>query len=100
LPWLTGQPLAPRPSVADYESLARRWAIEVVSARRHRTTKRIVGEAWAQECSLLTEIPERLLQQAAGRVTERTNVVDITRVREAGATVEHRSLDVYGRVIT
>jgi transposase len=100
LPWLTGQPLPPRPSIADYEALARRWASEVVAARRHRTTRRIVGEAWAQECALLTHIPERLLGHAAGRTTERSNVVDLTRVREAGATVEHRSLDVYGRVIT
>jgi transposase len=100
VPWLTGQPLPPRPCIADYETLARRWAIEVVAARRHRTTSRIVSEAWAEEQKLLSPIPEHLLSRAAGAVTVISNVVDIARIREQGATVEQRSLDVYERVIT
>jgi transposase len=39
LPWLTGQGLPPRPSLYDYDELARRWATEVVATRRHRTTR-------------------------------------------------------------
>jgi hypothetical protein len=38
LPWLTGQGLPPRPSLFDYDEIGRRWAIEVVAKRRHRTT--------------------------------------------------------------
>jgi transposase len=38
LPWLTGQPLPPRPTLADYDALGRRWATEVVggSSPHHR----------------------------------------------------------------
>ncbi|MGH2427438.1 MAG: IS21 family transposase, partial [Candidatus Limnocylindria bacterium] len=46
LAWLTGQVLPGRPTLADYDVAARRWALEVVAMRRHRTTGRIVGEAW------------------------------------------------------
>jgi transposase len=100
MPWLTGQPLPPRPSIADDEALARRWAIEVVAARRHRTTSRIVSAAWTEEQKLLTPIPERLLSRSAGAVTTTSNVVDIARIRDQGAIVEQRSLEVYEQVIT
>jgi transposase len=36
LRWLTGQVLPASPSLADYDSLARRWALGVVATRRHR----------------------------------------------------------------
>ncbi len=100
LPWLTGQPLAPRPCLGDYEGLARRWAIEVVAGRRHRTTSRIVSEAWTEEQGLLAPIPERLRSRVAGALTHTSNVVDIALVRDHGAIVEQRSLEVYEQVIT
>lgn len=59
--WLTGQVLPERPTTDDYDALARRWSIEVVSTRRHRTTDRVVSEAWAQERKLLRPIPARIL---------------------------------------
>ena len=99
LPWLTGQPLPPRPSIADYEMSARRWAIEVVAARRQRTTSRRVSEAWTEEQGLLASVPARLLSRAAGALTQTSNVVNITHVREQGAIVEQRSLEVYEQVI-
>src|SRR3982074_949259 len=59
VPWLSGQLLAPAPTLVDYDALARRWIQEVVLRRRHRTTQRIVGYAWADERPLLRAIPER-----------------------------------------
>jgi hypothetical protein len=49
--------------------MARRWATEVVAARRHRTTGRIVGEAWAAERGLLTPVSRRLLARIEGQDT-------------------------------
>lgn len=46
---ITGRVLPSEPSIADYDALARRRSLEVVAARDHRTTRRIVGEAWTQE---------------------------------------------------
>ena len=46
LAWLTGQVLSPRPTTADYDAFARQWLAEVVLPRRHRTTKRVIAEAW------------------------------------------------------
>lgn len=57
LPWLSGQVLPPRPSIADYDQFARVWREEVVLPRRHRTSGRIVGEAWAP--TLRREITRR-----------------------------------------
>ena len=53
LAWLTGQVFPEHPTLAWYDAMARRWATEVVAMRRHRTTKRIVGEAWTEERALL-----------------------------------------------
>ena len=69
LAWLTGQALPERPSLAWYDAAARRWATEVVAKRRHRTTGRIVGEAWAEERVFLTPVPRRLLARFEGLVT-------------------------------
>ncbi len=66
LPWLTGQLLPVRPCMADYDELVLRWCTEVVGTRRHRTTKRVVAEAWAEERGLLRPIPERILASLAG----------------------------------
>ena len=46
LAWLTGQVFPEHPTLIWYDAMARRWAAEVVAMRRHRTTKRIVSEAW------------------------------------------------------
>jgi len=61
LAWLSGQVLPRHPTLADYDAFARRWIIEVVLRRRHRTTHRVVGEAWADERATLGPIPARVL---------------------------------------
>jgi len=66
LPWLTGRVLPARPCLGDYDDLALRWCTEVVGSRRHRTTGRIVAEAWAEERALLRPIPGRILALVAG----------------------------------
>jgi transposase len=86
LPWLSGQVLPLAPTLADYDALARRWIEEVVLARRHRTTARIVGEAWAEERPLLTPIPARLL---AGLAAQETPALA---ARGSGATGPSRRL--------
>jgi hypothetical protein len=45
----------------DYDQLAQRWIEERVLPRRHRTTRRVVGEAWEEERPLLTPIPTHVL---------------------------------------
>jgi transposase len=69
LPWLSRQLLPPRPTLADYDALARRWIQEVVLKRRHRTTKRVVGEAWLDERLQLRAMPERVLAKYAAQLT-------------------------------
>jgi len=66
LPWLSGQTLPARLGLADYDALARRWVDEVVTARRHRTTGRLVGDAWSDERPRLMAIPPRILAAQAG----------------------------------
>jgi hypothetical protein len=44
LPWLTGQTLPLRPTLADYDAVARCWIEQIVLGRRHRTSKRLVDE--------------------------------------------------------
>jgi len=61
LPWLSGQPMPPQPTLSDYDAMAKRWVDEVVSVRRHRTTQKVVGEAWAEERELLRPLPARIL---------------------------------------
>jgi hypothetical protein len=100
LAWLSGQRLPLRPTLADYDELARRWIVEVVLRRRHRTTRRVVGEAWADERSLLNPIPARVLAGPAGDgdTAPRAVVVDLTQ-RLLGEHVEVRSLDEYEAVL-
>jgi hypothetical protein len=57
LAWLTGARLPPRPTILDYDQLAERWIEERVLPPRHRTTQRVVGEAWIEERRLLTPSP-------------------------------------------
>jgi transposase len=102
LAWLGGQVLPARPTIAWYDEQARRWALEVVATRRHRTTKRIVGEAWAEERPLLTPVSRRLLARFDGQPTlvpvpapvgaRQTAVL-------AGEAVEVRGLEVYAELV-
>lgn len=95
--WLTGQVIPVRPTIATYDDFAAQWIAEVVLPRRHRTTKRIIAEAWEEERALLTPIPEHVLQRFAGDdATARAalHVVDATQ-RQLGETVEARALSEY-----
>ena len=69
LAWLTGQVLPERPTLAWYDAAARRWAVEVHAARRHRTTGRVIGEAWATERPLLLPVSGRLIARMEGQDT-------------------------------
>lgn len=101
LGWVTGQVLPVRPSIADYERLADRWRIEVVGARTHRTTKRVISEAWAEERELLRSIPERILASVRGAdVATPARVIDLAALRNAGDVVDVPSLDDYEAVST
>jgi hypothetical protein len=95
LPWLSGQVLPSKPTIADYDALARHWIDQTVLTRRHRTTGRVVGEAWVEERPLLTSIAPRLL---AGRPDELLRpaplVIDLTQ-RRLGEHVQVRDLVEY-----
>lgn len=94
LAWLAGQVLPARPSLADYDAAARRWALEVVARRTHRTTGRVVGEAWAAERPLLTPVPRRVLARFEG--LELVPAVPVEpRPLLPGERVEVRPLAVY-----
>ena len=102
LAWLTGQPLPARPTLAWYDEQARRWALTVVATRRHRTTKRVVGEAWEAERPLLTPVSRRLLARVAGEAT----LVPVPAPARApqtaaavGEAVEVRPLAVYAELV-
>jgi transposase len=100
LRWLTGQVLPASPSIGDYDRYARRWALEVVAPRRHRTTGRIVAEAWAEERPLLRQIPGRILASLEGdRAGNQTSsMIHLRALRAAGEQVEHRELADYEAV--
>lgn len=88
LRWLTGQVLPAKPTLADYDRLAQRWRVEVVAPRRHRTTGRVIGEAWEQERSLLREIPDRVIASLQGERAEApARVIDLAALRIAGDVV-------------
>jgi hypothetical protein len=102
LAWLTGQVFPERPTLAWYDEQARRWAIEVVATRRHRTTKRIVGEAWATERGLLTPVSRRLLTRMDGEVTlvpVPAPVRGSQTAAAAGEAVEVRPLAAYAELV-
>jgi transposase len=96
LPWLTGQVLPLHPTLADYDALARGWIEQIVLGRRHRTTKQLVGQAWAEERPLLRPIPARILSGLGNPVLVPlpASVYD-SRVRELGEQVEVRDLAEY-----
>jgi hypothetical protein len=102
LAWLTGQVLPERPTLAWYDAAARRWTTEIVAARRHRTTKRVIGEAWATERPLLTPVSRRVLARFEGLETLVPVPVPTTprpRLVVLGETVEVRPLAVYAELV-
>jgi transposase len=96
LPWLSGQVLPRYPTIADYDALGRIWIEQIVARRRHRTTKQIVGEAWAAERLQLRPIPERILGGLGSPVILPlpSTVVDL-QLRRLGEQVEVRDLAEY-----
>jgi transposase len=99
LGWLSGQVLPARRTIWDYERLAERWRTEVVATRTHRTTKRVVGEAWSQERPLLRPIPERILGMVGeSRAVVPARVIDLAPLRTAGEVVEIPPLAAYEAV--
>ena len=89
LRWLTGQVLPSRPAVADYDRLVRTWCDEVVATRRHRTTGRVVLEAWASERQLLAPVPERLVASAQGQDVGRRARDEVHRVGGSAEAADH-----------
>jgi len=98
LGWLSGQLLPPYPTIADYDALARRWIREVVLIRTHRTTRRVVGEAWGEERPLLHEIPERVRAKYAGSVIALPATVGSEQQRVLGDVVQLRDLREYEEI--
>jgi transposase len=97
LPWLSGQVLPHRPTITDYDVLARRWIEEIVLKRRHRTTGRLVREAWVEEQQQLAPIPSRILAGFAGGESLpdiAIRVIDLAERRQ-GEQVQMRELAEY-----
>lgn len=100
LAWATGQPMPPRPMLADDDCLAARWCAQVVATRRHRTSGRIIAEAWSQERQLLGQIPDRVLAGCRGAgVPAPARVIDLGALRTAGDVVEAPPLADYEAVL-
>ena len=98
LGWLSGQLLPPYPTLADYDALALLWIQQVVLVRRHRTTKRIVGEAWLEERPRLRGIPVRVHDlYSASLVALPSTVATGTAQRALGEVVQLRDLSEYER---
>ncbi len=102
LAWLTGQVLPEHPNLAWYDAMGRRWATDVHGARRHRTTGRVIGEAWAEERPLLLPVSGRLIARMDGLTT----LVPVpgparpsTKLAAAGETVEVRPLAAYAALV-
>ncbi|GAC1529158.1 MAG: IS21-like element IS100 family transposase [Chloroflexota bacterium] len=93
LAWLTGQILPSAPTLGDYDRLARQWRQEIILPRRHRTTGRIIGEAWAEERALLRPVPARLLHMPSEPALP-SSVIDLTAHR-LGEYVQVRELAEY-----
>ena len=101
LAWLAGQVLPAHPTLAWYDEAAARWATGVHAARRHRTTGRVVGEAWADERALLLPVSGRLLARMEGQDTlvPLPGPLGAPRMPAAvGETVEVRPLAAYAEL--
>jgi hypothetical protein len=71
-----------------------------VAARRHRTTGRVVQEAWSQERQLLGQIPDRVLSSRRGGGTQNpAQLIDLGALRNVGDVVEAPSLADYEAVL-
>jgi hypothetical protein len=97
LGWLTGQILPTSPTIADYDRFALQWRAEIVLPRRHRTTGKIVSEAWEEEGPLLRPLPVRLRQHPANPVRPLAVVDPTARLR--GEHVQIRDLADYEAAI-
>lgn len=95
IPWLTGQRLPRRPAIEDYDQLARLWIGTVVLRRTHRTTKRVVGEAWKEELKFLRPIPSRILNSHGSKIVALPATRPDPQLRLAGDVVEVRPLSEY-----
>jgi transposase len=98
LPWLSGQILPHAPGLADYDALGRQWIGEVVLPHRHRTTQRIVGDAWAEERPLLRPLPARLLHAPAPPASARPASVVALHQWRLGEHVQPPDLSAYAVV--
>jgi len=97
LAWLSGQVVPRSPTLDGYDTLARQWIEEVVLLRRHRTTARIVGQAWTEERPRLEPIPARLLSGPLDGLASPeppARVVDLQQ-RRRGDHVQVRDLAEY-----
>jgi transposase len=102
LAWLAGQVLPARPTLAWYDAAARRWALVVHARRRHRTTGRVIAEAWADERPLLLPISGRLLAKVDGQETLVPLPGPLRGPRmpaAVGETVEVRPLAAYAELV-
>lgn len=97
--WATGQPRPAEPALADYDRLAQRWVADVVAPRRHRTTHRVVGEAWVTERELLRPLPPRVRHRFAAP-GEDANVVPLPAPTPLGGSPEGRGGPRGGRLRT
>jgi hypothetical protein len=72
------------------------WIEEIVLPRRHRTTNRIVADAWSQERPLLAPVANRLLHPSVDLQTPPypSSVIDLTAHR-LGEHVQVRDLAEY-----
>lgn len=98
LGWLSGQLLPPYPTIADYDALARLWIQEVVLVRRHRTTQRVVGEAWLEERQLLGGVPERVRAKYVSNTITMPSTAASAEQRALGEVVQLRDLREYEEV--
>jgi hypothetical protein len=95
LAWLSGQLLPPQPTIADYDALAHRWIQEVVLVRTHRTTKRVVGQAWLEEKPLLRAIPDHVRDKYSGNLIVLPSTAAASEQRVLGDVVQLRDLAEY-----
>jgi hypothetical protein len=70
----------------------------VVASHRHRTTGRVVVEAWAEERQLLQPLPDRLKAQTEGHDVPAA-VIDLAAQRSSSAVVEAPILAEYEAVL-
>jgi hypothetical protein len=94
--------LPERPTLAWYDEAARRWATGVHAARLHRTTGRVIGEAWADERPLLLPVSGRLIARVEGGDTLVPLPAPVSAQRlpaAVGETVEVRPLAAYAELV-